>query len=557
MSKLGCSVLTLWGAGVMMTLGCGADAPLHYDDAHESAETESQLSLGVSGEAVSQLQQYFSTYGYFPNEELLSEFPAWRPVAETTPVPGVFDEITERAVLAFQRNFGLPQTGVVDAPTQELINTPRCGVPDNTARLDASNKFHLVNKLTDTNITWRLTNTDDGITQANARAAVSSAVQTWRDATLLTFTQDNGAGAVDIALTFVNSLPGGLIARCSTGALPKTCQFSKAYTWSIGAVAGAYDLQSVATHELGHALGFEHSGFTAATMYPFSTLASTAARSLDSDDIVAARAQYKGWESVGSGATDVGASTTSRWMIGTVAAPGGKEIFKYELGVAPGWVKDTTGSGTRISVDSSGRPWTTTAVNLVYRRKSSSITNTSGWDLMPDSGTDIGASPGASSIAVWKIGTASTPGGYDIAKWNPATNAWDADASGGGGVRIAVDNGGFPWVVNSAGLIYKRPSTDPASTSDWVLQGGGALAYDISVADPRYPMVVSRTAAPGGYRILVRNAQPGIAGDDASDATERDAWVWLSSGTGTQIAAWQNNAQATVVTSVNLIYTTR
>jgi hypothetical protein len=59
--------------------------------------------------------------------------------------------------------------------------------------------------------------------------------------------------------------------------------------------AGALDIQNLATHELGHALGLLHSGASDATMYPtMSAWCDTSWRSLSSDDIAAVQAAYPG-----------------------------------------------------------------------------------------------------------------------------------------------------------------------------------------------------------------------------------------------------------------------
>lgn len=55
---------------------------------------------------------------------------------------------------------------------------------------------------------------------------------------------------------------------------------------------GHFDLQDVATHELGHLLGLDHSGWAGATMYPYVDTTINLHRSLSQDEICGMRAAY-------------------------------------------------------------------------------------------------------------------------------------------------------------------------------------------------------------------------------------------------------------------------
>ncbi|MCK6447677.1 MAG: IPT/TIG domain-containing protein [Planctomycetes bacterium] len=57
-------------------------------------------------------------------------------------------------------------------------------------------------------------------------------------------------------------------------------------------VGGAFDIQDVATHELGHLLGFDHSGWAGATMYPYVSPAVIEHRSLSEDEVHALHHVY-------------------------------------------------------------------------------------------------------------------------------------------------------------------------------------------------------------------------------------------------------------------------
>lgn len=65
------------------------------------------------------------------------------------------------------------------------------------------------------------------------------------------------------------------------------------YTGTDGCSGGVY-IEDAATHELGHALGLNHSSDAAATMYPSYSYCSQEMRTLGSDDIAAAQALYPG-----------------------------------------------------------------------------------------------------------------------------------------------------------------------------------------------------------------------------------------------------------------------
>jgi predicted Zn-dependent protease len=58
----------------------------------------------------------------------------------------------------------------------------------------------------------------------------------------------------------------------------------------VGAVSGAFDLQTVAVHEIGHNLGLEHSSVLEAIMFPY--ILSGATKGLHPDDIEGIRVLY-------------------------------------------------------------------------------------------------------------------------------------------------------------------------------------------------------------------------------------------------------------------------
>ncbi len=57
------------------------------------------------------------------------------------------------------------------------------------------------------------------------------------------------------------------------------------HSFSTDKSGGTFDVQSIATHEVGHFLGLDHAASLASTMYPYAETARTVARSLTADDI--------------------------------------------------------------------------------------------------------------------------------------------------------------------------------------------------------------------------------------------------------------------------------
>lgn len=529
-------------AHVVGLVGCGSDSPLSGDVSAEHGEI--QLELGSRGPLVKEVQDHLRSFGYFPNDELLADYPAWRPIAEVPSEEGLFDENTRVAVLQLQRNYGLRETGSIDSRLIDLVRTPRCGHPDNIIPVDDESKFHAGTKNTDSNMTWKLTNIAAAITSlAAGRAEVTAATQSWVNAgSALVFTQSSAA-SVDLTLSFADLGPNTVASY-----LANTIRFNTDFTWSVGASPSAFDFQSVVVHELGHFLGFEHSSISGATMYPQYGTNSTALRSLERDDKVAARVHYGTRESLPGTATDIATGASATWAIGTVAVPAGREIFFYDSN-ANQWIKDV-GAAVRIAVAAGGIPWVVNDLGDIYRRQSSAI-GTPGWTLMPGKATDIGASFGANG-AIWRIGTTPAGANFNISKWNPSTSQWVPDASNGAAVRIAVDEAGIPWVVNAAGQIYKRNSADPTVNAGWSNESAADLAFDIGVADANYPAIISRDSVAGTYKVKVRNKQNALAlGTPPVEA--RNEWLHVAGMGGVQAISVGPNLRIFSVGAGNLI----
>ncbi|MBP6827387.1 MAG: hypothetical protein KA165_12565 [Saprospiraceae bacterium] len=146
------------------------------------------------------------------------------------------------------------------------------------------------------------------------------------------------------------------------------------------------------------------------------------------------------WQSVNVNAKDIGIGADgSVWIVTTDELGAGYTIKKWN---GSGWTL-ASGEALRISVDHQGFPWVVNSYGSIYRL------GYAGWILLPGHAKDIGV--GADGTA-WMISDEAFGSDFTIKRWNGMS--WEK--FDGQAVAIAVDNTGKPWVVNSAGEIYKR-----------------------------------------------------------------------------------------------------
>lgn len=449
---------------------------------------EADIGVGERGAGARAVNDFLTAAGYFPNDELNARYSSWRPVLDSGPEAlDVFDAQTEQGILALQRRFDLEQTGVADEPTREHMLARRCGTPEGQREAEATiDKFSLHGLrqnagetwLPRTVLAWSLGNVigavispgcsvpascTDAQLRSLARPAIRRAFDTWAAQTNMTFVEEDIFP--DIFVSFASLGVGGDLGD---GSFPQDAQHAirlnaQGYTWQAGNTldtsAGApEDIQHVMLHEIGHALGLNHSSIPNAKMDP----APATNRTLTVDDTVAISTLYDVWEEApGAGrATDIGVgsdgsdsnSAPDVWVLGDGFHDGGYAIYQW----TGSSYQAATGNRVATAISVSGTtavPWIVSN-SRVYER-SSTISSSGSWNIRgaSDCARDVAASTAGRA---WRIGCTAKNGGFNIAYYNGTT--WVDEPGSAAAVRIAVEQGpnGMPWVVNSNDAVFRK-----------------------------------------------------------------------------------------------------
>lgn len=256
-----------------------------------------------------ELKQYLSKFGY-----LNYNF-------SKGPKNDDFDEVLEAAMKKYQANYNLKITGTLDPETLSKMVMPRCGVPDiinGTTRMKNTKanhrhqnhrpkKLHTVSHYSfipgyprwpagKTHLTYWF---DLTTTHPTAIPPFVRAFDKWTTLTqFFSFEETSDYEASDIKIGFERGAhgdgssfdgQGGVIAHAFA---PTDGRFhcDADELWSIGAIEGYMDLESVALHEIGHLLGLGHSSVEDAIMYP--SIPSGVVKDLHADDIGGIKALY-------------------------------------------------------------------------------------------------------------------------------------------------------------------------------------------------------------------------------------------------------------------------
>ncbi|XP_059670923.1 metalloendoproteinase 3-MMP-like [Cornus florida] len=291
----------------------------HAHSSHSKANNSSPFEFlkhlqgchkGDNVKGLHKLKKYLENFGYLSNLHSKNQ---------THFNKDDFDDLLESAIKTYQLNYHLKATGILDAPTVSKMMMPRCGVPDiinGRNWTQAAGKkghhhgrglhtFHTVSHFAffPDHPKWPASKTHFAYgfapnTRMDAIGSVMRAFDKWASATHFTFAPTQDYANADLTISFHSGDQGddhafdgaGRTLAHAWAPTDGRFHFDADETWSDGATSDAFDLGTVALHEIGHLLGLDHSSVENAIMY--AGIASGITKGLHEDDIMGIKVLY-------------------------------------------------------------------------------------------------------------------------------------------------------------------------------------------------------------------------------------------------------------------------
>jgi len=330
------------------------------------------------------------------------------------------------------------------------------------------------------------------------------------------------------------------------------------YSWTTdpGAQPTRYDIESVALHEIGHALGLDHSPVAAATLFPRVGAGRSLSRSLSSDDLAGLRRLYPGDNTPANRGIVSGLLTGDApifgglvWALdsaGRVAAHGMSDSEgRFTLaGLPPGPV---TLYAQPISAAGGIALFQEANLGPYWRGLNRDFQATSGVAVEAQRGTtvvqDLEVSPGPSPIDVRLLGRAGTYSNGPTFLRRGETGVWIGAAGPGlpaSGTPLALTGPGLTITGWSFGTVAGFPSAQmrvsvaadaPLGPRDLVLTSAGGRIAAIGGVEILFPASSGPpgpvpAGGPGTRPLTVEQVGPAIdlSWDDTDRATAYRLW---------------------------------
>ncbi|GLC43502.1 hypothetical protein PLESTM_001480100 [Pleodorina starrii] len=229
--------------------------PFFADKSLMLARGEGVPASGLEAGEVVQLQHYLQKYGWYGGQ-----------------VDGFFGPATEAAVKRFQHFYGLEVDGIAGPATRSLMMMAR--MDDKEDEVDTDDRATFAGGCV---VRWWAGGCPGYLDLEAVQDEVAAAMLQWSTAVPLSFVEVTSPEEANLTISWGNRSrdnmfrfdgPGGALAYTLPGAIT----LDAAEHWLLQPArptAGAFYLQPVVLHEIGHALGLTHSNNPGDVMSPF------------------------------------------------------------------------------------------------------------------------------------------------------------------------------------------------------------------------------------------------------------------------------------------------